>query len=167
MAQKLHPITYTRIPICHGISKHIVLSIYTSSTTANKKVNYENLLLPGPGPTRLLAHSITTFTSITHAIKHTQGPKYPTASPRPHYHTLHSPLSITTLPASGESQPRKRVDTITTLPYTIVSSRTANPVKCATRGNIITVGYAETTHTFAHLQPKPTAYQQKVHATRT
>ena len=155
LAPKLQPTPYTRISICHRISKYNASSTYNSSTTANKNTNFESLLLHGPGSTRWLAHNITTFSSSTHAIKHTQFPTHPTASPLSYYHTLHSPLNITTLPFSGESQPLKRVDTIINLPYTVLSRRTANPIRCATRGNNVAVGYAETTHKSTHAQPHP------------
>ena len=96
---------YTRITICHGTSKHTTSSIYTSTSIVNKKVNYDNLLQHGPDPPRWLAHNITEFTNSKHAILLTENLKHPTASPFPHYHSLQSSLSITTLPTNGEPQP--------------------------------------------------------------
>ena len=81
LASRLHPIPYTRITICNGTSKHTKSFIHTSTTIVNKKVNYENLLQPGPEPPRWLAHNITSFPNSKHAITLTQTPKRPTASP--------------------------------------------------------------------------------------
>jgi len=131
--------------------------MYTTSPALllQSNVNYKNLLLPGPDLARRLAHNITLLASSTHAIKHMQTLKQPTASQLPRYNTLHSSLIITTLPTSGEPQPCKRADTINTLSYTILSRRTANLVRYTTLGNNITVGSAETTHTIAHIQLHP------------
>ena len=52
LAPRLHPIPYTRITICNGISNHTTSSIYVGPTTVNKKVYYEILQQSVPYPRR-------------------------------------------------------------------------------------------------------------------